>query len=134
MDEVSDVTGEDVDPDLRFFFYHRNQISSGMGVDANFAVKTGEIELADDDIILYTSDGIHDNLPNSKIAELVKKYRDDGAQRISEALVEAANEVAAGYDPKDENSKKKRPKHDDKTAAVLMQEVPDMAAEAKIEE
>lgn len=134
IDEVQDVTGEDVDPDLRFFFNYRNQISSGMGVDANFAVKTGEIELADNDIILSTSDGIHDNLTKKQIADLVNKYRDDGAQRISEALVEAANEVAAGYDIKDEDSKKKRPKHDDKTVAVLMQEIPDMTAEAKIEE
>lgn len=131
MDEVGDVLDKDVDPDLRFFFINRNRISAGLGVDANFAVKTGEIELAGDDIVLFTSDGIHDNLTKDQIAGLIKKYRGEGAQRVSEALVEAANEVAAGYDSMDEDSKKKRPKRDDKTAVLLMEEISDMTEEAK---
>jgi len=116
LDEIKHIDFNNNDnPDLKILFRFRNVIKAAIGLEKNFRVKTGRIPLQDGDVILFTSDGVHDNLTKTEIQELIKQHYQDGPQRISEALIEAANQVVA-----EGTDKNIRAKRDDKTAVVLM--------------
>lgn len=116
LDEIKHIDYNDnSNPELKILFRFRNVIKAGIGLEKNFRAKTGRIPLKDGDVILFTSDGVHDNLTKTEIKDLVKQHYQDGPERIAKAIVLAANKVvAAGRD------KNVRAKRDDKTAVVLM--------------
>ncbi|MGA5820788.1 hypothetical protein ACPC54_23345 [Kitasatospora sp. NPDC094028] len=49
-----------------------------------------------DGLLVLTSDGVHDQVPEDRVAALVREHQDD-PQRLAEALVAAAEPAADGY-------------------------------------
>ncbi len=57
---------------LKWLFKKRNIITNGIGMGENFSVETGVIKAKKGDRILISSDGIHDNLTDEEIAEVMR--------------------------------------------------------------
>ena len=77
---------EDLDERQKRYFYQRGLITQAIGGRGEPDVHVGEIKLQTGDRVLVCSDGIHDNLTEAEIVQLLrKKSRNDG-----DALVKAA--------------------------------------------
>jgi serine/threonine protein phosphatase PrpC len=77
---------EDLDERQKRYFYQRGLITQAIGGRGDPEVHVGQVELYPGDRVLVCSDGIHDNLTEAEIAQILRKSgRNDG-----EALVRAA--------------------------------------------
>ncbi len=77
---------QDLDERQKRYFYQRGLITQAIGGRGDPEVHVGQVELYPGDRVLVCSDGIHDNLTEVEIAEILRKNgRNDG-----EALVRAA--------------------------------------------
>lgn len=56
---------------LQLMFRYRNIIENALTGNNELVVHHADIAIKDDDIVLLTSDGIHDNLTNSEILEII---------------------------------------------------------------
>lgn len=75
--------------DLKMFFKMRNVITSAVGFPApDIKVQTGVFKVKRGERVLITTDGIHDNLTDAQIAEIMR-----GGAGVKE-LVEAASAIA----------------------------------------
>ncbi len=81
---------QDLDERQKRYFYQRGLITQAIGGRGDPEVHVGQVELAPGDRVLLCSDGIHDNLTEAEIAQILRKRgRNDG-----EALVRAARKRA----------------------------------------
>lgn len=87
-------------------FKGRNIITQALGI-GEMKPRIGKFKVNPGDLILLTTDGVHDNLTNREIEEILKSNPKDPAK----ALVESAAEVA--------ESTSLRSKPDDTTAVVV---------------
>ncbi len=99
------------DADDQHLLTHRNTITNSIQ-GKSIEVRFYNIDLKTGDRILITSDGIHDNLTDAEIEDLLKKEKDCGI--ASDLLVEAS--VARSREGKKVNF---RAKPDDMTAIVV---------------
>ncbi|HEY7356140.1 MAG TPA: protein phosphatase 2C domain-containing protein [Ktedonobacterales bacterium] len=77
---------QDLDERQKRYFYQRGLITQAIGGRGDPEVHVGQVELYPGDRVLVCSDGIHDNLTEAEIAEVLRKNgRNDG-----DALVRAA--------------------------------------------
>lgn len=94
----------------RYVFSKRNIIASSLGNPTMVPdVRTWRQELATGDVLLVTSDGIHDNLTVQQIQDIVSQG--DAPEQMVQALAHAAYEYA--------HAGKGRAKKDDMTAAII---------------
>jgi len=98
----------------RFMFATRNRIGRDLCMLAGERPRVDGIELAPGDIVILTSDGVHDNLARDEIAAIAREHADD-----TRALVRALN-TAARERADDEDHL--RAKDDDITALALRYE------------
>ena len=77
---------DDLDERQKRYFYQRGLITQAIGGRGDPEVHVGQVQLYPGDRVLVCSDGIHDNLTEAEIAQLLQKAsRNDG-----DALVRAA--------------------------------------------
>ncbi len=104
--QIMSAPSADALPDnLKWLFQKRNVITNGIGMGENFSVETGIIKAKKGDRILISSDGIHDNLTDEEIAEVMR-----AGGGVAE-LVAAAGRVA--------DSGSGRAKKDDMTGTLI---------------
>ena len=77
---------QDLDERQKRYFYQRGLITQAIGGRGDPEVHVGTQELYPGDRVLVCSDGIHDNLTEAEIAQLLQK----GGRNDAEALVRAA--------------------------------------------
>lgn len=77
---------DDLDERQKRYFYQRGLITQAIGGRGDPEVHVGEVELYPGDRVLVCSDGIHDNLTEAEIAQLLQK----GSRNDGDALVRAA--------------------------------------------
>jgi len=109
-DDISELT-----PEEKEFLDNRNYITQALGVLSN-TPNTYIVNLEHGDKLLISSDGVHDNLTDTEIQELLARSTEP--EKLSESLVEMARE-------RSRLGKKQHPrsKADDISAIVL--ELPD---------
>jgi len=95
----------------RFMFATRNRIGRDLCMLAGERPRVDGIELAPGDIVILTSDGVHDNLARDEIAAIAREHADD-ARALVRALNTAARERA-------DDEEHLRAKDDDITAVAL---------------
>lgn len=85
LDEVTEL--EQLSPSLRRAFRDRNVVSDALGVYKRHEAPNHveSVDLAEGDCILLTSDGVHDNLTYSEIAEIcaTASGRDELVERLA---------------------------------------------------
>lgn len=107
---LNDVVKEDeMDPLERGMFYFRNAVRHEIG-DESFNPVVSSRFLEPSDVILITSDGIHDNLTSKEIATILAKT--SNVHESAEALIKAARERS-----RDEGHLRAKP--DDMTAMIV---------------
>jgi serine/threonine protein phosphatase PrpC len=77
---------QDLDERQKRYFYQRGLITQAIGGRGDPEVHVGQAELYPGDRVLVCSDGIHDNLTEAEIAQLLQK----GGRNDADALVRAA--------------------------------------------
>jgi serine/threonine protein phosphatase PrpC len=77
---------DDLDERQKRYFFQRGLITQAIGGRGDPEVHVGEVELYPGDRVLVCSDGIHDNLTEAEIAQLLQK----GGRNDGETLVRAA--------------------------------------------
>ena len=102
----NDLTKEEIP-----LFRSRNQISQFFGFNGQVKPKIFGCDIRPGDVLLFTSDGIHDNLTTSEIKEIVFFNKIKSSFDISQALIKAAAIRVL--------EKTFRSKPDDKTAMVI---------------
>ncbi|MBI4033163.1 MAG: SpoIIE family protein phosphatase, partial [Candidatus Blackburnbacteria bacterium] len=117
---VDSVDEDDVPKPGQELFYreNRNKIWNGIGGD-NFArmeLSTGGASISSGDIVLLTTDGIHDNLTRPEIEKIIQESIDkqDTPDMIPKLLVKAARAVSNL-----DRAVNSRAKDDDMTALVV---------------
>ncbi|MEO5949785.1 MAG: PP2C family serine/threonine-protein phosphatase, partial [Candidatus Saccharimonas sp.] len=114
----------EVDPFYWNYLYQRNIIASHLSSDYShkrLTVDTLDVPLQRGDTILLTSDGIHDNLTDDEIAEIVANRRDTAQMLVRAAQArshESHNQVIDTEDGPYE-ADYFRPKPDDMTAITM---------------
>lgn len=86
-------------------------ITRALGLDQPFSVILRGEELAQGDILAITSDGIHDNLTDTEINQIIGESRDKTENEIARLLITAATKVAESGTP--------RAKKDDMSAVII---------------
>ncbi len=81
---------DDLDERQKRYFYQRGLITQAIGGRGDPEVHVGQVELYAGDRVLVCSDGIHDNLTEAEIAQILRKQ----GRNDSEALVRAARKRA----------------------------------------
>ena len=77
---------QDLDERQKRYFYQRGLITQAIGGRGDPEVHVGQVEVYPGDRVLVCSDGIHDNLTEAEIAQLLQK----GARNDGDSLVRAA--------------------------------------------
>lgn len=104
---IQEATGlEELNPIERNLFGARNIVTQSLGI-GRVIPHVGTFDAAHGDLLVLTSDGVHDNLTNAEIAAILRKGEGDPAA----AIVHAARVVSQGASL--------RAKPDDLTAVVL---------------
>lgn len=108
----------ETEPELRLpqRFRTRNYVSGCLGGRDSAEISTTTLAVCKGDIILLSTDGIHDNLKDSQIAAILNDNCELGAQAITAKLIDMAQAISR-LDPDDETA---RAKPDDMTAIVIM--------------
>lgn len=114
--------GKDRAKDLQKFFPQlRRSVTQGLGLTEKISPQIGVVKLEAGERVLFTSDGVHDNLTNQEIEQLLKGGSSaEAAQKIVAAAMARTAEGTM------------RSKRDDKTAVVL--EAPEAIEEISAEE
>ena len=111
LDGISCVEDFDAAPaSLPWAFAHRNLLAVALGDDVRATVR--ERGVASEDVIVVTSDGVHDNLAHHEMQAIVAACEGTGPQTLCTALVEHAQR-------RSQDSEHLRAKDDDVTCAVL---------------
>ncbi len=104
-----------------YFPQLRRSVTQELGLTKEITPQIGTVDLEPGDRVLFTSDGIHDNLTNQEIEQLLKSGSStEAAQKIVDS---AKKRVAEGT---------MRSKRDDKTAIVM--DVPEAIEEISAED
>jgi protein phosphatase len=96
----------------RKMFRHRNVLGRELGMVHDHDTGIDGVQLERDDVIVFTSDGVHDNLTATEIEELIRDNAAAGPEAVAEALRRSARDRA--NDPSHA-----RAKDDDITAVAL---------------
>lgn len=96
--------------DLQWAFTHRNILSAALGDDLRAVVR--EHDVAAGDLIVLTSDGVHDNLTPVEIEAVIARRLGEDPQIIADALVGHAQQ-------RSQDRNHFRSKDDDISCAVL---------------
>ncbi len=114
----------EVDPFYLYHLYERNIIGSALGSKQKHELRLSfdSVELQPGDIALVTSDGIHDNLTDTEIANCAQKS--DIVQALVQQALTRSNEprevtIKFKYDDEVHVAKNFRSKYDDMTAVVI---------------
>lgn len=100
---LEDIT----DPDAQILFYERHRIASALGQHVErVPISSVIVPIKSDDVLLLTTDGIHDNLTDVEISDGLESYFPE------KSLVHAAKERSSEID-------NPRAKPDDMTAVVM---------------
>lgn len=111
FNNVKDISK--LSPKERESWDRRHFVSNILGLPKDeFKPQITITDLSDDDTIIITSDGIHDNLTNEEITNIVAEPGDNNSK--AKKLVEVAQE--RGKEGKEKNPRSKR---DDMTALVI---------------
>jgi serine/threonine protein phosphatase PrpC len=104
LDEITERDQLIARPELLSAWQLRNVVTRVLPDDA-YRSHLIEYSLADQALVIITSDGIHDNLTHQQLAELVAVARPDGCQAIAELLVAGAGQAieAGGLRAKDDD-------------------------------
>jgi len=128
LDQITDpkILEEKFDKDKaeylqRLFPHIRRSITQGLGLAKEIKPQIGSIKLEPGERVLFTSDGIHDNLTDKEIEQLLKGG--SPTEAASKIVSAAKARIAEGT---------MRSKKDDKTAIVL--EVPEATEEISAED
>lgn len=97
---------------LSFFFSHRNVIERALSDCGKKEIQCGIVPLEKGELVLLTSDGIHDNLTTEEIAGYADPAK--SSEEVARSLVTAAQTRAREGTPKH-----LRAKHDDMTALAI---------------
>ena len=108
VDRAEDLQGGP--ENLSWAFSHRNFLSSALGDDVRPSVR--EHDVAGGDLVIVTSDGVHDNLTHEEMQAVVAGSAGDGPEAVCAALVEQARRRSQDHEHL-------RSKDDDVTCAVL---------------
>lgn len=108
----------DTEPELCLphLFRTRNYVSSCLGWHREAQASITTLSVQKGDVVVLTTDGIHDNLKDSQIKEILMQKGTEGAAAKSQALVDKAREISR-LDGEDDTE---RAKPDDMTAVVIM--------------
>jgi len=92
----------------------RRMMGQALGVhennNKNLKPNITDVDIEEGDVLLLSSDGIHDNLTDAEIEKLLNSGSSE--QKLSKSIVENASNIA-----KDTNNP--RAKEDDKTAIII---------------
>lgn len=111
---------EDI-PDNALPYWNTRNLTTLLGYpDSLDHLEFFQAPITDGDIVLMTTDGIHDNLTNKQIAAIAKKFTDP--KTLTKELIASAQKVAKTQkiDDKGNNLGDLRSKKDDMTAAALV--------------
>lgn len=102
-DELNDVE--------RSYFNNRNGITQALGHEKSLTTHIGQIDILPGDRILICSDGIHDNLTDSTLAQLLETASRTGAAKkiVQQAIAQSHQTSSSGI----------RAKSDDMSAIVI---------------
>jgi PPM family protein phosphatase len=105
-------TMAELDPNSKGLFLRRNEITQALG-EENPVPNIYSVDFRNNDTILLSSDGIHDNLTDNEIRDILTGEPDSkrAAQKLLDASISRSKEIKS-----DENI---RPKKDDMTALVI---------------
>jgi serine/threonine protein phosphatase PrpC len=112
-----EFTNDNTDPNIRHAFHHRNLISSYLGIgmsDDASAISITYFMPQPGDIVLLTTDGVHDNLKDSEIEKIVHDNSVKAADELALLLTNNAHATS-----KKDRTLSHRPKSDDMTAVVV---------------
>lgn len=112
---------DQIDPYDWRYLYERSAISSCLGLSNNPEISSYSVPVASGDLILLTSDGIHDNLTTREIRSIIGQYGIDAPQHLTQAAQFRSREPRKGYmkiDGEQIEIDYIRPKPDDMTAIV----------------
>lgn len=109
LDEADSLN--DLNDNEKDFFRSRNQISQFFGFQSEVIPRIIGYDVNPGDILLLTSDGIHDNLTTTEIRNIIFSNKIKNSKDISESLIEASATRSA--------EKSFRSKADDMTAMVI---------------
>lgn len=112
-----DFTSDSTDKNIQRAFHHRNQIINCLGIgmsEGTPAISVTYFKPQAGDIVLLSTDGIHDNLKDSEIAEHVKSNRNALGKVIADKLVASAYKRS-----KEGRLGSHRPKPDDMTVVAV---------------
>lgn len=116
----ADTTDEliDTEPELCLprLFSARNIVSSCLGGQKEVKTSITTLSVQKGDVVVLTTDGIHDNLKDSQIKEILMQQGTEGAESKAQALVESAHEISR----LDYGDDTERAKPDDMTAVAIM--------------
>jgi len=111
LDNVTSIEELDRNPALKKLFNNRNKIESAFGAPRT-ELTLSTRELNPRDIVILTTDGVHDNLTSGEIAHIVDKYKLN-PKKIAELLAKASSS-------RGKKSDHIRGKPDDTTALVFI--------------
>lgn len=108
LDSVKNIN--DFNTIENFFFVNRNIVTGGVGIHNNLWVDVGALTVQPKDIVILTSDGVHDNLTLEDIKSVIQESQ---PTNIAEELVKSAYENAT-------TNKDDRSKIDDISCGVIV--------------
>ncbi|MDR0463366.1 MAG: protein phosphatase 2C domain-containing protein [Pseudomonadales bacterium] len=123
-DEIGDILdkydgSQTLDEQTMQYWQGRNGITDGLSIHVNpdtkdFSKSHKSFELAVDDLVLLTSDGVHDNLTKAEIADILNRTQGLSSEQAAKELIEASYQRS--LEGKQINI---RSKQDDITAQVI---------------
>lgn len=122
--ELSDMYRiDEVDPYYWRYLYERNIIDACLDGKSPLTVSSSTVSTVPDDIILLTSDGIHDNLTTQEICDVIKTHGCRSPQYLVESARERSREPRDGtieIEGETYDVNYFRPKPDDMTAVARL--------------
>jgi serine/threonine protein phosphatase PrpC len=106
------VSGEELSDVERGYFNNRNGITQALGHEKSLTTHIGQIDILPGDRVLICSDGIHDNLTDSTLAQLLETASRTGAAKkiVRQAIAQSHQTFYSGI----------RAKSDDMSAIVVI--------------
>ena len=116
LDTLKNATS--VDPEIQAYFRTRNIITQYIGVPySKFDYEASIVDVSPGDLILITSDGVHDNLTYDEVRDALIQSQDPA--EIAKNLTEKSKAYSETQDRFDPEGALKRPKPDDITAVII---------------
>lgn len=95
---ISRLAGRAMEPlteDHRLTLGGRSYLGRALGMAPEIAIDYRSLPIAEGDVLVLSTDGVHEHLPNWVMADLIAQYPDDlglAARRIAEAALEAGSD------------------------------------------